>query len=167
MTAPSSLLSPASITQKAPVAPAPPGWRALLLGALLIPPSAFFGVYSYTIVQAMHWSQQSLKCGPIFVLFMLTVGNMAVRRLARRWALTRAELLLVYSMLVTSTAVGGIGMVQFFVTGLPAPYYFATHSNHWREFFPFIPPLLTPHDPGAIARFFTWEASLYQPDVLR
>jgi hypothetical protein len=93
-----------------------------MLGVLLIPPSAYFGVYSYIIVQAIQWSQQSLKCGPIFVLFLLTLGNLAVRRLKRRFALTPAELILVYAMLVTATAVGGIGMVQFLVTGLPAPY---------------------------------------------
>jgi hypothetical protein len=150
----------------APTRP-PAAWRAPLLGALLIAPSALFGVYSYTIVQAIHWSQQSLKCGPIFVLFVLTLVNLAVRRLARRWAFTQAELVLVYAMLVTATAVGGIGMVQFFVTGLPAPYYFATGSNHWREFFPYIPAVLTPHDPDAIREFFRGSATLYRAEVLR
>ncbi len=123
MSAPTSLRSPAPPAREA-APPAPPPWRAPLVGALLIPPSALFGVYSYTIVQAILWSQQSLTCGPIFVLFLLTLANMALRRLARRLALTPAELIVIYAMLVTATAVGGIGMVQFFVTGLPAPYYF-------------------------------------------
>jgi hypothetical protein len=147
--------------------PPPSPWRALLLGALLIPLSAYFGVYSYIIVQAILWSQQSLKCGPIFLLFLLTLGNLGVRRLRRRFALTQAELILVYAMLVTATAVGGIGMVQFFVTGLPAPYYFARESNHWRDFFPFIPALLTPHDHEAIRQFFQGNASLYHWSVVR
>jgi uncharacterized protein DUF6785/uncharacterized protein DUF6784 len=149
------------------VAPGPPPWRAPLLGALLIPPSAFFGVYSYIIVQAILWSQQSLKCGPIFVLFLLSLGNLGVRRLRRCLALTQAELVLIYAMLVTATAVGGIGMVQFFVTGLPAPYYFARESNHWSDFFPYIPSVLTPHDPEIIAQFFKGNATLYRLTVLR
>src|ERR1043166_6784878 len=139
MSTPAPTIRAASRPEAVPVAPP---WRAPLIGALLIPPAALFGVYSYTIVQAIHWSQQSLKCGPIFLLFVLTVGNLALRRLTWRLALTQAELVLIYTMLVTSTAVGGIGMVQFFVTGLPAPYYYATHSNHWREFFPYIPAVL-------------------------
>src|SRR5438445_8719322 len=150
MTAPSPLHSHDSFREEPPLPPGPPPWRAPLLGALLIPPSAFFGVYSYSVVQAILWSQQSLKCGPIFVLFLLPLGNLGVRRLKRRFALTPAELILVYAMLVTATAVGGIGMVQFLVTGLPAPYYFARESNHWRDFFPFIPAVLTPHDHDAI-----------------
>src|SRR5947209_17254143 len=167
MTAPSPLPPRASIHEGAPLPSGPPPWRAPLLGALLIPPSAFFGVYSYIIVQAIQWNQQSLKCGPVFVLFLLTVGNLGVRRLQRRFALTPAELILVYAMLVTATAVGGIGMVQFFVTGLPAPYYFARESNHWRDFFPFIPALLTPHDHEAIRQFFQGDASLYHWAVIR
>jgi hypothetical protein len=162
--------SPPKLHAPAPAAPgapaSPPAWRAALLGALLIPPSALFGVYSYTIVQAIHWSQQSLKCGPIFVLCLLTLLNLAVRRLARRFAFSQAELLLVYAMLVTSTAVGGIGMVQFFVTGLPAPYYFASASNHWRELFPYIPAVLTPHDPDVIREFFRGNTTMYRLAVL-
>src|SRR5919201_5556763 len=102
MTAPSPLprqLPPREVTASST---APPPWRALVLGVLLIPPSALFGVYSYTIVQAIHWSQQSLKCGPIFLLFLLTVSNLAIRRLARRLALTQAELITVYVMLVAA-----------------------------------------------------------------
>jgi len=49
----------------------PPVWRAPLVGALLIPIGAFCSVYGYTIIQAVHWSQQSLKLGPVFLLFFL------------------------------------------------------------------------------------------------
>jgi hypothetical protein len=165
MTAPSPLPPQAPPRERTP-RPAPP-WRAPLLGALLIPPAAFFGVYSYIIVQAILWSQQSLKSGPIFVLFLLTIGNLGLRRLSRRFALTQAELILIYAMLVTATAVGGIGMVQFFVTGLPAPYYFARSSNHWSDFFPYIPAALVPHDREVIRQFFQGSATLYRPVILR
>src|SRR5713226_7011454 len=167
MTAPSPLRSRDSFREESPVAPGPPPWRAPLLGALLIPPSAFFGVYSYIIVQAIQWSQQSLKCGPIFVLFLLSRGNLGVRRLRRCLALTQAELVLIYAMLVAATAVVGIGVVQSFVTGLPAPYYFARTSNHWSDFFPYIPSVLTPHNPRVISEFFKGNATLYRLAVLR
>src|SRR5690349_13745753 len=113
MTAPSSPSPPAPPRRRATKAPAPPverrlpgpplrgpdhrpplrggappravpPWRAPLVGALLIPLSALFGIYSYEVVQALHWTMQSLKCGPIFVLFLLMVGNLTVRRIARR-----------------------------------------------------------------------------------
>src|SRR5918912_428367 len=97
------------MTAPVPRTPLPPAWRALLVGAVLIPLSALFGIYSYEVVQALHWTMQSLKCGPIFVLFLLMVGNLTVRRVARRFALTHSELILVYAMVVTATAIGGGG----------------------------------------------------------
>src|SRR4051812_16455376 len=32
-------------------------WLTLLVALLLIPPAAYWGVYGYTVVQAIHWSQ--------------------------------------------------------------------------------------------------------------
>src|SRR5438876_3429036 len=119
MTASSSPPSPAPPRRRATPAsaplverPRPPAWRAPLVGALLIPLSALFGIYSYEVVQALHWTMQSLKCGPIFVLFLVMVGNLTLRRIAPRFALTHAELVLVYVMVVTATAIGGVGSVQ-------------------------------------------------------
>src|SRR3712207_2540962 len=90
--------------------PPAPGWRAALVGALLIPVGAFCGVYGYTIIQAVHWSQQSLKLGPIFLLSLLLAVNAVVRavRRLRSHSLTSGELALVYAMLVVATAMGGI-----------------------------------------------------------
>src|SRR5919198_844337 len=110
--APPSRVSPGRrATEAAPPAGSgrpPPAWRAPLVGALIIPLSALFGIYSYEVVQALHWTMQSLKCGPIFVLFLVMVGNLAVRRVAPRFALTHAELVVVYAMVVTATAIGGV-----------------------------------------------------------
>lgn len=145
----------------------PPAWRAPLVGALLTPVGAFCAVYGYTIIQAIHWSQQSLKLGPVFLLFVTVCLNGVVRTLHRRLALTQSELALVYTMLVIATAIGGIGMVQFHVTGLPAVYYFATGANNWARFHPFIPAFFAPQDPEVIASFFKGNATLYSAPVLR
>ncbi|MBM3459043.1 MAG: hypothetical protein FJX77_11000, partial [Armatimonadetes bacterium] len=121
--APARDAAPAMGGHSAPEAPAAsPVWRAPLVGALLIPVSAFCAVYGYTIIQAVHWSQQSLKLGPVFLLTVVLVLNALLRLVRRRWALTGGELGLVYSMLLVAVAIGGIGMVQFHVTGLPAVY---------------------------------------------
>src|SRR5436309_15361770 len=114
MNAPSSPPTPVPTRDQTAEAPAlpvehrpPPAWRAPLIGALLIPPAALFGVYSYTIVQAIHWSQQSLKCGPIFLLFLLTVGNLGLGRVALRFALIHAELVYVIDLMITFNAIDG------------------------------------------------------------
>ncbi len=47
----------------------PPFWRAIIIGALLIPLSTYFGNYAYVVVQALLWGQTSLLRGPIFCCF--------------------------------------------------------------------------------------------------
>lgn len=166
---PRTLAPPAreAAAEPRPVAiPSPPTWRAPLVGALLIPVSAFCAVYGYTVIQAVHWSQQSLKLGPIFLLFLLLALNAVVRLFRRAWALQQGELAVVYSMLVVAVAIGGIGMVQFHVTGLPAVYYFAS-QNGWTKFHAYIPWFFSPQDPQAVESFFKGNATLYSPAVLR
>jgi len=87
-------------------APSPPSfWRAILIGALLIPLSTYYGNYAYVVVQALIWGQTALLRGPVFVLFVLTLANLLFRRLARRTGLQPWEMLLIYSMIAVSVCV--------------------------------------------------------------
>ncbi len=81
------------------------------LGTLLIIFNAYFGTYAYVVVQALIWTQTALLRGPVVLLFFLVLLNLLVIRLARRWALTQAELLLLYSMLCLGTCAAGYGFV--------------------------------------------------------
>lgn len=143
----------------------PPRWRAPLVGALFIPVGAFCAVYGYSVIQAIHWTQQSLKLGPIFMLTVLVALNAGVRAFRRRWSLTGGELAIIYGMWMVATAIGGIGMVQFHVTGLPAPFY--GEFSEYARLRPLVPPLVSPRDPEVARRFFQGHASLYSARVLQ
>ena len=145
----------------------PRPWRGLLIGLLVIPPSTLYGVYAYIVVQALLWTQTSLLRGPVFVLFALAMANLVARRLKARFALTGPELLLIYTMVMVSTAVGGIGMVQFLVPILGSAFYYATPENRWAGFHEHIPRWLVPNDPAAINGFFQGYTTLYQVSILR
>lgn len=123
-------------------------------------------MYGYTIIQAVHWSQQSLKLGPIFLLTLVVAANALVRRLAPRAALRGGELALIYIMILAATAIGGVGMVQFHVTGLPAPLYFLPTNPAWAKFLPFIPSFFGPRDPDVIEAFFKGQTSVYNWRIL-
>lgn len=153
-------------TSEAP-APRVPPWRAILIGALLIPIATYFGTYVYVVVQALLWGQTSLLRGPIFILFLLTMANLAFRKVARRAGLQPSEMLIIYTMIAISVCVSGFGQVQWLVNILPAGGYFPNNSNHYDRFLFYIPPYLVPHDPQVIYAFYNGHSSLYRPEVLR
>ncbi len=138
-----------------------------LLGTLLILANAYFGTYAYVVVQALLWTQTSLLRGPVVVLFFLVVANMLVLRAAKRWALSQAELVILYAMLCLSTCAGGLGFVQFLINQMTAPFYFASSSNRWQErLWPHIPAWLAPRQEGALKAFYRGHATLYDGAVL-
>jgi hypothetical protein len=158
--------------EPAPVAapgPARPAMRRVfVLGTLLIVFNAYFGTYAYVVTQALIWTQTSLLRGPVVVLFFLALINLLFVRFARRYALTRAEMLALYSMLCVSTCAAGYGFVQILVNQMAGPFYYASGSNHWKDrLWPYINPWLTPREPEALRGFFRGNASLYDPLVLR
>ena len=77
------------------------------LGSLLLLLNAYFGTYAYVVTQALLWTQTSLQRGPLVLLFALVCLNLLVGRVARRWALTQQELIVLYAMLCAGTCAAG------------------------------------------------------------
>lgn len=130
--------------------------RAVLIGlglsvafSLIIP---YVDVYmSNTFLGAQH-----LPPGAVFVLLCLVlVVNPALRLIGRRLPLTRAELLLIYCMLLFSTLVPGHGAENVFIPVIVSAFYYATPENRWEELFHgHIPPWFAPQDERAVTAFF-------------
>jgi hypothetical protein len=130
--------------------------------------NAWFGTYSYVVVQAMLWTQTSLLRGPIVVLFLLVLLNVPIVRFARRFALSQAELLILYSMIAIGTCAGGYGFVQILINHMAAPFYYANGGNKFTDRLqPYIPSFLSPRDPAVLNGFFRGSSSLYHPEHLR
>ena len=151
--------------------PGPPALRRVVvygLGTLLLLFNAYFGTYAYVIVQALLWTQTSLLRGPVVVLFFLVLINIALLRVARRWALSQAELVTLYAMLCIGTCAAGIGFVQHLINQMAGVYYFATPGNAWREMlWPHIPRWFGPSDPEVINGYFRGNSTLYNATVLK
>ena len=95
-----------------PSAPKTSSRRIFWLGTFLLAFNAFFGTYAYIVTQCLTWTQTSLLRGPLVLLFALVLVNLLILKVARRFALTQSELLLLYSMLCMGTCAGGYGFVQ-------------------------------------------------------
>ena len=77
--------APVNPDQNHPIPAAdPPYWRSIAIGAALLPLSIYFGNYAYVVTQALLWGQTSLMRGPVFVLFLVALLNMAVRKIGKR-----------------------------------------------------------------------------------
>ena len=142
-----------------------PATRAVVvygLGTLLLLVNAYFGTYAYVVVQALLWTQTSLQRGPVVLLFLLAVFNLLWARIARRFALSRQELLVLYAMLCSGTCAAGYGFVQILINQIPAPFYYANGGNGFKErILPNVAPWLMPQDPDVLNGFFRGNSSLY------
>src|SRR5207247_1695657 len=80
--------------------PAGVPWRALALGALLLPLLTHFGHLSFIIAQSAVWTAETLLRGPVVLLFLLASWSLAWRkaspRLASTLCLKRQEVLVVH-----------------------------------------------------------------------
>jgi hypothetical protein len=110
----------------------------------------------------------TLFMGVTFALFVLTLLNLAVRRLVGiRAALNQTELMALYSLLSLSSVVGGVGHFGFFLTFLANPFYYNTPANNWQGWWYLLPSAIGPRDPAILKGFYNGHSTAFQADVLR
>ena len=140
------------------------------LGTLLLLVNAYFGTYAYVVTQALLWTQTSLQRGPLVMLFALICLNLLIGRVARKWALTQQELIVLYGMLCAGTCAAGYGFVQILINQIPAPFYgdYATGGSKFKDYiWPNVPEWLAPHDPEVLNGFFRGNTTLWTLEHLR
>ena len=110
----------------------------------------------------------TLFIGVTFLLFLITLANLAVRRFAgTRAALNQAELMLLYSLLSMSSVVAGVGHMGFFTPFLSNPFWFESRANAYSTFWHLLPPYIGPRDPAILKGFYQGHSTFFQPAVLR
>lgn len=142
-------------------------WRALLLGLLLIPVNVFW----ITVVEVRWYTLDGtslpLFITPVFILFLLVLVNLALRKAAPRTGLPlrQEELLLVYVMLVVSCTFAGHDTLQNLFGSIGHAYWHATPSNNWQSlFFRFLPNFLLVTDQDALKGYYNGRVSIYSPE---
>jgi len=144
--------------------------RAVLLGLLLIPLNCY-----WVIVVEVRWYTLDGSCLPLFVtpVFMLTVvtvGNIVFAKLAPRRALGQGELLTVYIMIVMSVTMAGHDTLQN-MFGSITHYAWYTHKNPelpWPETFgTLLPRHLQVLDIEALSGFYEGNSTIYRWANLR
>ncbi len=130
--------------------------RAILTGSVLSLCLACGAPYGNMVIRGSYLALDFSTPGAIFLFFLL-VGplNFLAGKIHRRWALTRPELLVVYTMMITASAIPTMGLSEYLLTIITSAQYFATPENEWAALIGFhVPVWMVPQSPEAITWFY-------------
>jgi len=137
--------------------------RAILLGTLLIILNCYWVMVTETVWFALHITCISLFFNVIFTLFVLTLFNAILKRVAPKLALLPGELIVIYVMLSVATAIAGQDFMQLLPATVVHPFWFASPENEWASlFWRHIPSWLSVQDKKILRQYFEGESSFYQ-----
>ena len=92
-------------------------WKAFVLAAALIPLNTYWIAVTEMVWSGLHFTAASLPLNVIFILFWLIVYNAIARRIVPQLAFSQRDLLVIYIILATSSAVTGydslVGLITF------------------------------------------------------
>ena len=130
--------------------------RSVVAGTLLSLIISIGFTYGRIVLSTSDMSSDHITAGAICVFFLVTLLlNPCIKLIRPRWAFDRAELTVIYIMLIIASTIPTWGLAANLVPMLPAVYYFATPENNWEELlFPLVRDWMVPTDANAIRDFF-------------
>ncbi|MDE0011662.1 MAG: hypothetical protein OXU36_10965 [Candidatus Poribacteria bacterium] len=134
----------------------------LVIGVILILLNAYWIALVSGIYHSLNPAYASLFIPPIVNLFFGLMLNTLLKRIRPQLALSRAQLLLVYQMLVMLCVVSGHNPMDFILGILAHPFWFATFENEYATLFHrYIPSWFTVQDKDTLTGFFEGNSTLY------
>ncbi len=110
----------------------------------------------------------SIFSNVIFFLFIITLLNQALSKVALKKALSHSELLTIYVMLATSTALNGTDMIKCLVSLVSNGIWYATPENEWDNLFgPYLPKWLIITNKHILRGYYEGHSSLYNSEYIK
>jgi len=143
-----------------PDAAAPSGLGLATIAAIILAPIVCIIIFEAEIVyHSADLASMSLTFPGVWALLLMLGVKMFAKKLTRR------AMILIYCAIAGTVGICTMGMVQFLITTLLAPYHFATPSNRFQEFWGSIPSWAAPKGNDVIKGFFLGNSSLYQSAI--
>ncbi|MEK7397938.1 MAG: DUF6785 family protein [Candidatus Poribacteria bacterium] len=143
-------------------------WRSVLIGALLIPPNAYWLLQLEMTWGGTYPSVLTLLLNAVFSLMLVIGLNLIVKRSFPKSALSYGELLIIYVMLAEGMSLCGCDVVQTLTHIIVTPYRYATSENEWAEIFhPYLPKYFTLPDKDISRGFFEGGSSFWNIKYIR
>ena len=127
-------------------------WKGFAVGGVLSFCIGLGAPYAVIMLRGSYMAINSSSPGALFLFFLLVfVVNALLRAIGRRYALGKADLILVYAMLLLASAVPTQAFVGYLIPVISGLYYYATPQNRWSEIFvPHVTDWLAPQDRQAV-----------------
>ena len=143
-------------------------WRSVLIGALLIPPNAYWLLQLEMAWGGTYPSVLTLLLNAVFSLLLVVGLNLLVKRLVPHAALSHGELLITYIMLAEGMSLCGCDVVQTLVHITVTPFQHATLENEWAEIIhPHLPDYFTISNRDVYSGFFEGDSSLWNMGYIK
>lgn len=142
-------------------------FRAVLLSLFLI----LINNYWITVIE-VRWYALDGTCLPIFItpiflLFLIALPNLMLRKYTPWLALRRGELLTIYIMIVMGATLASHDLIQNLFGTIGHPHYFATDSNQYKLFLKYLPSHLFISDKEALNGFYKGNVDPFVWPILR
>jgi hypothetical protein len=132
---------------------------AMWIGIILAPLVCVWVFRSEILYNSADLASSALSFAAVGALLILVGMRVFIRSLDTR------RIILIYAAVAGTVGISTMGMVQFLITTLAAPFWFANPVNRWQEFWSAIPSWAAPRSPDVVRGFFLGHASLYAPAV--
>jgi hypothetical protein len=131
-------------------------FKAFFIGSVFAAALAAGAPYGNMVLRGSYLTQDFSTPGAFFLFFVLVgVLNAPLKLLSPTLGLNRAELIVVYSMMLIASAITTCGLSEYLLPIMTSWHYFATPENQWAELFhPYIREFMVPYDPQAIKYFY-------------
>lgn len=107
----------------------------MLLGTALVVIINVGAPYSLYRLHSSQWAISYLPLSVVFFFFVLVLVNLLVRRLCRRLALSRTELVVVFAMALVGASIPTWGTSSYLVSVIATPFsHHATPENQWADY---------------------------------
>ena len=141
----------------------PISWRGALVGLALIPLNTYWISVSEMVDITLKFTTAALPLNVIFILACILLYNGIARRIHPRLTFSEGDLLIIYIMLASSSALSGYDSLVSLMGTLLHATWNATPENDWAALFgKYLPTSLIITDPNAVRNFYLGEADFFR-----
>ena len=134
----------------------------LILGLVLVAINSYWTLMGSEVWHSTQLTIASLFFNAVFTLLALVVINLPLQHFIPKLALSQADLLTLYAMVVMVTTISGHTMMGYLLPVIVHAFWYASAENEWEQLFTaHIPNWLAFKDKEALNGFFRGDTNLY------